>query len=357
MRVYDVINIDEEVTIQKHLDRLISEGHLKTYEILSINEEFQVVARGSGNNRVFAVVDPQTGAELGDHKVKGQADAQARDANAKAAAKKTKDPKTPEADEDTKKKAKTKAEKFMADLDRKAKYLKGFLSIVGAGYQAYEQIKAQGDMYNNYLLGAYGPVGSPEAVKQYTDLSKAMYGVWVTQTVGIVLNAIATAAVAKRLLSFIRSVLTLGIISTTGVVGAMLAFLAGETVSYGVLWFLSKPNTIETLLKLMWDFPGAQAAMMKIADWSNPVVSGVEKDLRQAMNMDPRKDSQDISTANAYKSGAPGAASGGASSGATGSNSQSQRGAPNNSAPRTAPREPAAPAGGDLSNHPLLNLN
>jgi hypothetical protein len=347
MLVYDIVNRDDEAQIQKYLDRLIAEGHLKKLSVPALFEEFKVVPRGKANNRVFVVVNTETGAELGTHKIRGLADAEAKDANAKAKEKADKDAKDKaKADKDANKPKRT----LLRKLELASHGIRGLLSIVGIVYQVDEQIKYQGQMYDQYLAGNFGAVGSEEAIERYKKESKAAYGVWVAQTAAIVVNSLATAAIAKKVLSLIRSLVTLGLLSTTGVIGAIVAFLVGESLSYAILWFLAKPSTIETLMNAMWDVPGMTSTMAGLAEITNPIVPGVKENLRQALSMDPRADAERQSGADKFKSGAPAPAP------ATAPAPARPAGSPDR--PASAPqRQAPAPASNTLDDHPLLKLN
>jgi len=222
-----------------------------------------------------------------------------------------------ETDDEKKNKAKkAQYDKFYKNLMRSTSTLHGILSAVNLGKLIYDHADVQMEIYKEYHKGTYGTFGTPEAIAEYEEVSNRAYGIWVSQTAASVVNALSHAAVAAALLRKIRLAIAAGAIATTGPIGAIISFLAGEAISYGIIWFLSQKSTIYTLIEYTWDLPGiirqAVRGTFNAAAHINPdiqVSQDVKTNLRQAMNMDPKKTSGDIKGAQSYKTPAPGTSS------------------------------------------------
>jgi hypothetical protein len=219
-----------------------------------------------------------------------------------------------ETDDEKKNKAKkAQYDKFYRYLRNSTITLHGILSAVSLGKLIYDHVDVQMEIYKEYHKGTYGTFGTPEAIAEYEEVSNRAYGIWVSQTAAAVVTALGHAAVSAALIRKIRLAIAAGAIATTGPFGAIAAFLAGEAISYGVIWFLSKKSTIYTLIEYTWDLPGlirqAVRGSFTAASSLNPDIQigqDVKTNLRQAINMDPKKTSGDIKGAQDYKTPAPG---------------------------------------------------
>ena len=294
-------SIIEEEKIQKLLDKLIVEGHIKkstltesqlfeTADYIEVDGKFWVdygSAEGGRDMHQFNS-ERQARRAVNDYNRTGRLTAGTNTRPIDAAAFQNRNTQVTDAERQL---AATKRARYIKYLTGATKGFKIIITAIGLVYQYQEHVRVQGDLYNNYLLGAYGEPGSSEAIREFQELSKAVYGIWLSQIIAAIINAVAGAAIFRKLILAIRSAVTLGLIGTTGPLGALIAFIGGEAISYGVLWLLTKPSTIEFLVKEMFDVPWYQAAFMRVPDIGDAVSDGaVTSDLQQAMNMQPQAD-------------------------------------------------------------------
>jgi hypothetical protein len=285
---------------------------MRVYDIVSaknqLTEEYEVVARGKPPNKLYWVVDPISGKELGSHNTPGKARDAAKDGNAKikAAADKI------AADE----KAKIEKAKSVDQFFRKLKITSNALYVLFAGVSVKQnidkQIDEQTELYDAYLKGEYGDIGSPKAVGTYERRSKIIYGAFVSQTAATIIATGIHAAFAAKIIKGIKAARAAGMIAGTASLGAgsVLSFLAAETVSYGLIWLLNKPSTIEWLIKITWNAAGLSKAFILASDYTPSVGldPDVEKNLQQALKMDKRKEAGDAASKNTYTAPKPAAA-------------------------------------------------
>lgn len=196
--------------------------------------------------------------------------------------------------------------RFRSRMVEGLRWLRRFANVAGAASIIMQQVQVQEDLYGNFLLGCYAPrtpgqcdgdPNDPEAQRIYTRLSKASYGLMVTQLTAQIALAMRDARRARRALTAIRAAAT-GAGMVAGPVGALVGFLIGEAVSYGVLWLLSRPSTIETLISWMFsidDFleplfgdDSASRSMSSVGDFANPQVplpASVRGDIERAQDI------------------------------------------------------------------------
>jgi hypothetical protein len=270
---------------------------MRVYDVVSakdqLNEEYDVVPRGNPPNKLFVVIDPESGKELGSYRTPGQARTAAKDANAKvqaAADKKVADAEKAEKDKLDKIKS---TNRFYRNLKLSA----GGLGILFAGYSIVGSVDThvteQTELYKSYRAGNFGTMGSPEAVKKYEERSKVIYGAWVSSAAATILASGAQAVIAAKIINGIRAARTAGALaagSATLGIGALIAYLLGEAASYGAMWLINRPSTIEALIEYTWNAPAISLAFATASKF-NPDVSlddDVQKDLKYAMGMSPR---------------------------------------------------------------------
>jgi hypothetical protein len=285
---------------------------MRVYDIVSaknqLTEEYEVVPRGKPPNKLFVVVDPISGKELGSYRTPGQARDAAKDGNAKikAAADKL------AADE----KAKIEKAKSVDRFFRNLKITSNVLYTLFAGFSVKQNIdkhiKEQTELYDAYRKGEYGTVESPKAVEIYEQRSKVIYGAFVSQTAATVLATGAHAYVAAKIINAIKAARAAGMIAGTASLGAgsVIAFLTGEAASYAATWLINKPSTIEWLIKYTWNAPMISKAFILASDYT-PAVGldpDVEKNLQQALQMDKRKEAGDAASKNTFTAPKPAAA-------------------------------------------------
>jgi len=247
---------------------------MRVYDVVSakdqLNEEYDVVPRGNPPNKLFVVIDPESGKELGSYRTPGQARTAAKDANAKvqaAADKKVADAEKAEKDKLDKIKS---TNRFYRNLKLSA----GGLGILFAGYSIVGSVDThvteQTELYKSYRAGNFGTMGSPEAVKKYEERSKVIYGAWVSSAAATILASGAQAVIAAKIINGIRA--------------------ARTAASYGAMWLINRPSTIEALIEYTWNAPAISLAFATASKF-NPDVSlddDVQKDLKYAMGMSPR---------------------------------------------------------------------
>ena len=297
---------------------------MRVYDVVSIknllDEAYEVASRTTSAGKTYIVVDPVSGKELGSYRTPGQARIAADDANKKVQANKDKEKadaaqsEKEKADaaekEDKEKKDKVKKrDRFYRNLKLSAAGLNALFGTLAIRNNVYKHIEEQTGTYDAYLSGAYGTVGSPEALKKWKERSEIIYGAWVSTTTATIITSGIHAAVAAKIINGIKAARAAGMIAgaaTLGV-GSVLSFLAAETVSYGVIWLLNKPSTIEFLIEKSWNAPAITWAFVT-ASKVNPDVSldsDVERNLQQAMGMDKRKEAGDAATKKNYTSPKP----------------------------------------------------
>lgn len=177
-------------------------------------------------------------------------------------------------------------------------WLQRLLSVVGIANVIREQREAQQTIWENFAQGYYGNPTEREAQEQYVRIMKTTYGVFVAQVVGIVVNAVATAATARLVVSLITRIVTLGALGLGGPIGAVVGFIAGTGASYGVLWLLGRPKAVESIVKWMWDFDQwiadtfalagirpVEGLLTAVSDIANPNISGLSREYDTAREL------------------------------------------------------------------------
>ena len=181
---------------------------------------------------------------------------------------------------------------FKVGIVKGLRWVTRIANIAGAASIITQQIEAQESLYNNFLLGCYAPQtpgrcdgdpNDPEAQRIYTSYSKASYMLMVTQLSILVANAVRDARRARRIITSLRATAAaVGMVG--GPVGSLLGFIIGQGISYGIIWLLSRPSTIETLVGWMFSLdafiesvlPGqdraASRTLASAGDWANPSV-------------------------------------------------------------------------------------
>jgi len=138
---------------------------MKVHHILA-EADYVVVSKGAGRNRTFNIVDPKTGSVVGSERIRGQADAKAKNLTAKSnvAAPKpsvvTPDPAAPKPDS----KFKTAVKKIVKSPS-KAMYNLLLSSPVGRVIGvliSYEQIRTDLDTYANVYAANKCNINAPE---------------------------------------------------------------------------------------------------------------------------------------------------------------------------------------------------
>jgi hypothetical protein len=314
---------------------------MRVYDVVSaknqLTEEYEVVPRGKPPNKLFVVIDPESGKELGSYRSPGPARDAARDANAKvqAAADKRKAD-AEQAEKDKVEKVK-KRNRFYRNLKISAAGLHALIAGFSVKVNIDKHIEEQTSVYDAYEAGTYGAVGSPEAIKRYEERSKIIYGAWVSQTAATILTSGAHAVIAAKIINGIKAARAAGMAAgaaTLGV-GSLIAFILGEAASYAIVWLINKPSTIEAIIEYTWSAPAISLAFVT-ASKVNPNVSmdpDVEKNLQQALQMDKRKEAGDTATKNNYTAPKPAAAPANSSSNTTNSPQAAPQAAPAASAP------------------------
>jgi hypothetical protein len=293
---------------------------MRVYDVVSaknqLTEEYGVVPRGNPPNKMFIVIDPESGKELGSYKTPGQARDAAKDANAKVQAAADKRKADAEKAEQDKKDAIKKTNRIYFGLKAAA----GTLGAIFSGISIYGSIdkhaKEQQALYDSYEAGNFGKKGTPAAVEAYERKSKTIYGTWVSQTAATVLLSGAQAAIAAKIINGIKAARAAGMIATgaaTMGAGAALLWLTGEALSIGLIWFINRASTIEWLIEYTWNAPGITKAMLVSAKFNPPASldPDVDKDLKYAMDMSPRdkagvgKEKDDFTSDKPPAAGAP----------------------------------------------------
>ena len=289
---------------------------MQVYDVVSakneLTEEYEIVPRGKPPNKLFIVVDPESGKELGSYRTPGQARDAAKDANAKvqaAADKRKADAEQAEKDKIEKVK---KRNRFYRNLKLSVAGANALISAFAIKSNVDKHIEEQTGVYDAYLSGAYGTVGSTEALAKYEERSKIIYGAWVSATTATIISSGIHAAYAAKIINGIKAARAAGMLAgaaTLGV-GSVISFLTAEVVSYGVIWLLNKPSTIEYLIEKSWNAPAITWAFVTASkvNFDVSLDPDVEKNLQQALKMDKRKEAGDATTKNNYTAPKPTAA-------------------------------------------------
>lgn len=297
---------------------------MRVYDVVSVknllDEAYEVASRTTSAGKTYIVVDPVSGKELGAYRTPGQARLAADDANKKVQANKDKEKAdaaqsdkekaaAAEKEENEKKEKIKKTDRFYRNLKISAGALHAMFSAFAIKVSIDQHIKEQTGTYDAYLSGAYGTVGSSEAVKRWEERSQIIYGAWVSQTVATILASGANALIAAKIINGIKAARAAGLaagIASAGI-GSVIAFVLAEAATYGIVWLLNKPSTVKALVEYTWNAPAISKAFIT-ASKVNPDVSldpDVEKNLQQAMGMDKRKEAGDTVTKKNYTSPKP----------------------------------------------------
>jgi hypothetical protein len=297
---------------------------MRVYDVVSaknqLTEEYTVVPRGKPPNKMYWVVDPETGKELSNHLTPGLARDAARNANAKIKAdadQRAADAKAAadKAEQDKIKKVK-RTNRIYLGLKVAAGTLGAIFSGISIAGSIDKHAKEQQALYDSYEAGNFGKKGAPEAVAAYEERSKVIYGTWVSQTAATVLASGAQAAIAAKIINGIKAARAAGMVATgAATAGAALPFwwLAGEAATFAAIWFINRASTIEWLIEYTWNAPGITKAMLVSAKFNPPASldPNVDKDLKYAMDMSPRdkagvgKEKDDFTSDKPPAAGAP----------------------------------------------------
>ena len=312
-------SIFEEEKIQKILNRLIAEGHIKKpilsesylFEVadyINVDGKFWVDYGSTEGGREMHQFNNERQAKraVTDYNRTGRLTAGSNTKPIDAAAFQNKNTQVSAAEKQL---ALAKREKYFKVLKGGGAALRIILTVVALAGQYDEHVTAQADLYNNYLLKAYGEPGSPAAIKEFQDLSKALYGIWLSQIVLAIINAVAIAAIARKVILAIRSIITLGLVGTTGPFGLIVAWIGGEAISYGVLWLITRPSVINTIVQHMFNVPILQATFLGVASVADFATDGAATaDLKKAQSMSPQSNLIGQGVAQGQKSNSTGTA-------------------------------------------------
>jgi hypothetical protein len=293
---------------------------MRVYDVVSaknqLTEDYGVVPRGNPPNKMFIVIDPESGKELGSYKTPGQARDAAKDANAKVQAAADKRKADAEKAEQDKKDAIKKRNRIYLGLKAAAGTFGLIFSGISIAGSIDKHAKEQQALYDSYEAGNFGEKGTPKAVAAYEERSKVIYGTWVSQTAATILASGLQAAIAAKIINGIKAARAAGMVATgAATAGAALPFwwLAGEAATFAAIWFINRASTIEWLIEYTWNAPGITKAMLLSAKFNPPASldPDVDKDLKYAMDMSPRdkagvgKEKDDFTSDKPPAAGAP----------------------------------------------------
>lgn len=128
--------------------------------------------------------------------------------------------------------------------------------LVAGMYMLYEDFcRFQDQIWDNYLLDHYGQHGTPEALTEYRRHANAAHVAFIAEAVALWIAGVASAVVARRIITAIRAAFTAaGVVAGAGV-GSILTgaigFIIGTGVSYGVMWLISRQSFAEAMLSWM----------------------------------------------------------------------------------------------------------
>jgi hypothetical protein len=319
---------------------------MRVYDVVSaknqLTEEYGVVPRGKPPNKMFFVIDPESGKELGSYRTPGEARRAATDANTKVQAAADKRKADAEKAEQDKKNAIKKTNRVYFGLKAAAGTLGAIFSGISIAGSIDKHAKEQQALYDSYEAGNFGKKGTPEAVAAYEERSKVIYGTWVSQTAATILASGAQAAIAAKIINGIKAARAAGMVATAAATmgaGAALLWLTGEALSIGLIWFINRASTIEWLIEYTWNAPGITKALLVSAKFNPPssLDPNVAKDLKYAMDMSPRDKAGVGKEKDDFTSDKPPAAGASAGSGPAATSGA----APASTAPPSTSSEPA----------------
>jgi hypothetical protein len=311
MKIYDIVENTELIKIEHIIEQMKVRGDLLLSNQLN-EADYSVVSVGTGRNRTFNIVDTQTGAVVGNERVRGTATSKARDLAARSAtpapqsdtpSRDTPSRDTPTANANSRivDAARTKVRTFFARVAARGNWL---FRIIPGFYMAYDTYKEQQtSAYENYLLGAYGELGSRAAQDEYRRVSGALHVAFLTEAIGLWLAGMATARVAHGVIRGIRTAFTAAG-AITGPLGAAIGWIIGEGITYGVMWLISRESFAKQIIgmyinwdgfmELMLDQDGdlgvipSSARAIAAAAVNNPGSRAIGADLDAARDMDPQ---------------------------------------------------------------------
>ena len=192
--------------------------------------DYTVVSAGSGRNRVFNIIDPTTGAVVGNERIRGQADAKAKNLTAKSNVTKPESPKPESPKPDSKVKTAVKKIKAAPGKAMYNLFLSSPLGRVAAVLISADQLYVDLDTYAKVYAANKCNNNAPEVSTAQLRIIDNISGSIVSfLTIGAATTA-SVAATTRALSSLGIVVPGLGWLATTIIGGA--ATVGGVGLSY-----------------------------------------------------------------------------------------------------------------------------